>query len=188
VGDRVSGWTPAFNVIYWPMRAAERGLLPEVPAHPESIVDYVPVDYVAEGIIALLDEPTASGTYNLVAGQRALTAGELVDLHASLVNRPPVQLIARETAGALPQGAEAYVPYFDVPGSFDNSRARYVLERAGIEEPDPRAYLERLIDYAHTTRWGKKPLSREAAQKRVPSARDAASTSRRSRIRPTMDR
>jgi thioester reductase-like protein len=167
VGNRVSGWTPAFNVIYWPMRAAERGLLRELPAHPESVVDYVPVDYVADGIIALLEDPASSGTYNLVAGPRALTAGELVELHASLVDAPPVRLIEREMAGALPEGAEAYLPYFDVQGGFDNSRARTVLERAGVEEPDPTAYLGRLIDYAHATRWGKRPMSREAAMRRI---------------------
>jgi thioester reductase-like protein len=163
VGHRVSGWTPAFNVIYWPMRAAERGLLNEVPAGPESIVDYVPVDYVADGLLALLDDPEARDTYHLVAGERALAAGELVELHSSLLGRAPVRLIGRDTAGSLPRGAEAYTPYFDVRCSFDRARARSVLERAGIAEPDPRDYLGRLIDYAHTTNWGKQPMSRAAA-------------------------
>ena len=52
VGHRASGWTPAFNVIYWPVRAFERGLLEEVPARPDSIVDFVPVDYVTDGVLA----------------------------------------------------------------------------------------------------------------------------------------
>jgi thioester reductase-like protein len=163
VGHRDSGWTPAFNVIYWPMRAAERGLLREVPAGAESIVDYVPVDYVADALLALLEDPEARDTYHLVAGERALTAGELVELHSSLLGRAPVRLTGRHTAGQLPQGAEAYIPYFDVRCSFDSARARSVLERAGIAEPDPRDYLGRLIDYAHTTNWGKQPMSRAAA-------------------------
>jgi thioester reductase-like protein len=163
VGHRDSGWTPAFNVIYWPMRAAERGLLQEVPAAPESIVDYVPVDYVADGLLALLDDPEASGTYHLVAGERALTAGELVQLHSSLLGRAPVRLIGRAMAGRLPRGAAAYTPYFDVRCSFDRARARPIIERAGIAEPDPRGYLGRLIDYAHASHWGKRPMSREAA-------------------------
>jgi thioester reductase-like protein len=163
VGHRVSGWTPAFNVIYWPMRAAERGLLQEVPAGPASIVDYVPVDYVADGLVALLEDPDACETYHLVAGERALTAGELVGLHSSLLGRPPVRLVGPNTDGSLPQGATSYIPYFDVRCSFDRARARPILERAGIAEPDPRSYLGRLIDYAHATRWGKQPMSREAA-------------------------
>ena len=32
VGESDSGWTPAFKVIYWPLRAFARGLLAEVPA------------------------------------------------------------------------------------------------------------------------------------------------------------
>jgi len=171
VGGRYSGWTVAFNVLYWPMRAAERGLLPKVPAHPGSIVDYVPVDYVAEGILALLEDPAASGTYHLVAGAQALTAGELIELHASLVERPPVRISGRKTEGRLPPGAEAYLPYFDVKGGFDNARARPLLERAGVEHPDPRTYLGRLLDYAHATRWGKQPLSRRAAMLRAGEAR-----------------
>ena len=76
VGHSASGWTSAFNVLYWPMRAFERGLLDEVPAREDSIVDFVPVDYVTDGILALLDDEEASGTYNLVAGGEALSAGE----------------------------------------------------------------------------------------------------------------
>jgi nucleoside-diphosphate-sugar epimerase len=170
VGHRVSGWTPAFNVIYWPIRAAERGLLQEVPAAPESIVDYVPVDYVADGLLALLDDPKASGTYHLVAGERALAAGELVELHSSLLGRAPVRLVRGETSVSLPRGAEAYIPYFDVRCSFDRARSRPILERAGIAEPDPRCYLRRLISYAHATNWGKLPMSREAAMGRAPVA------------------
>jgi thioester reductase-like protein len=168
VGHRASGWTPAFNVIYWPIRAAERGLLREVPARPDSIVDFVPVDYVTDGLLALLDDPGAHGTYHLVAGEHALSARELADLHGSLVGRAPVRLVARGSRG-LPQGAEAYVPYFDVRCSFDDARMRPILERSGIERPRPRDYLGRLISYAHATSWGKRPVSRQAATDLVPS-------------------
>src|SRR5205085_9173760 len=34
VGDRRSGWTAAFNVLYWPLRAFARGLFTEVPGVP----------------------------------------------------------------------------------------------------------------------------------------------------------
>ena len=54
VGDRYSGWTPAFNVIYWPLRAFARGMLDEVPANPDGVVDIVPVDYVADALVHLL--------------------------------------------------------------------------------------------------------------------------------------
>jgi thioester reductase-like protein len=169
VGHRLSGWTPAFNVIYWPIRAAERGLLTEAPARAESIVDFVPVDYVAEGMLALLDDPAASGAYHLVAGERALTAGELVELHAALLGRPPVRLTGSGGDAGLPSGAEAFLPYFDVRCTFDESRVDAILARTGIDRPDPSEYFPRLIDFAHATRWGKRQTSRRAALDRVSS-------------------
>jgi thioester reductase-like protein len=163
VGHRASGWTPAFNVIYWPIRAAERGMLRQVPGRSDSIVDFVPVDYVTDGILALLEDREAHGTYHLVAGAQALSAGQLAGLHASLLGGPPIRFVPREQAGPLPQGAESYLPYFDVRCSFDDARARHLFARAGVVKPDPREYLGRLISFARETRWGKRPLSRQAA-------------------------
>jgi thioester reductase-like protein len=163
VGHRASGWTPAFNVIYGPIRAFERGLLQEVPARPDSIVDFVPVDYVADGIVALLEHPEARGTYHLVAGELAVTAVELAQMNSSLLGRAPVRFVPEETTGGLPQGVEAYAPYFDVRCRFDDARALALLEPTGVKPPDPRDYLGRLVAYAHRTSWGKRPISRQAS-------------------------
>ena len=94
VGHRVSGWTPAFNVLYWPMRAFERGLLEEVPAREDSIVDFVPVDYVTDGIVALLDDERRSGHIQprrrrARAERRRARAAAL-----SLSGREPVRFVA----------------------------------------------------------------------------------------------
>ena len=59
VGESDSGWTPAFNVLYWPLRAFSRGLFDQVPARLEAHIDVVPVDYVADGIVHLLDRDDA---------------------------------------------------------------------------------------------------------------------------------
>jgi len=165
VGHRQSGWTPAFNVLYWPMRAFERGLLKEVPAREDSIVDLVPVDYVTDAILALLDDESAQGTYNLVAGERALTAGELVALHASVSGREPLRFVApaEPTDGGLPAGAETFVPYFDVRCRFDDERAKALLALAGVEKPDPREYLGNLLAYARLAKWGKRSISRQGS-------------------------
>ena len=42
MGESDTGWTPAFNVLYWPLRAFARGLFEQVPALPEGRVDVVP--------------------------------------------------------------------------------------------------------------------------------------------------
>jgi thioester reductase-like protein len=164
VGHSASGWTSAFNVLYWPMRAFERGLLAEVPAREDSIVDFVPVDYVTDGILALLDDDAASGTYNLVAGEAALSAGELVQLHSAVTGREPVRFVAQDDgASGLPAGAETFVPYFDVRCRFGDQRARELLARAGVVRPDPGDYLTRLIAYARASAWGKRAMTRQAA-------------------------
>ncbi|MCW3018847.1 MAG: hypothetical protein JWN10_1155 [Solirubrobacterales bacterium] len=180
VGHSASGWTSAFNVLYWPMRAFERGLLDEVPAREDSIVDFVPVDYVTDGILALLDDDAAAGTYNLVAGEHALSAGELVRLHSAVTGRQPVRFVAQDDgagsgAGALSAGGESFVPYFDVRCRFGDERARELLARAGVVRPDPQDYLARLIAYARASAWGKRAMTRQAAFSAIDGGRASVS-------------
>ena len=52
-----SGWTPSFNVIYWPLRAFSRGAYRVLPARGSAPVDVVPVDYVADATFALSQAP-----------------------------------------------------------------------------------------------------------------------------------
>ena len=48
----------------------------ELPAPPAAHVDVVPVDYVADALVHLLDRPTRPGVFNLVAGRDAPLANE----------------------------------------------------------------------------------------------------------------
>jgi nucleoside-diphosphate-sugar epimerase len=166
VGHQASGWTPSFNVIYWPIRAFERGLLNVIPARPDSIVDFTPVDHVASTIIALTNGQDAHGTYNLVAGEKAVRADRLLELLSGSTGSSatsPVQLRALRNGERLPVGAEALLPYFDVRTRFGDDRTRDLLAYAGIGLPEPESYLPRLLNYAHDTAWGKRPISRQAA-------------------------
>ena len=44
VGDSQTGWTQAFNVIYWPLQAFARGLFPSVPdAHGRRVSNTLPL-------------------------------------------------------------------------------------------------------------------------------------------------
>src|SRR5439155_15717510 len=77
VGDRNSGWTAAFNVLYWPLRALSRGLFAAVPAYPSAPVDVVSIDYVADAVYALCEQAGGTGeTYHLTAGANASTMAE----------------------------------------------------------------------------------------------------------------
>jgi nucleoside-diphosphate-sugar epimerase len=165
VGERASGWTAAFNVVYPPLRAFSEGLLDVVPGRPEGIVDIVPVDYVADAIAHLLARRTeVGGTLHLVAGRHATTIGRLAAMAAARLGRPEPRF------GPPPKGFGALVPYFDVAARFDDTRSRGVLARAGIAPSPVDDYFDVLVAYAEEARWGRRPLTRRAARERLERA------------------
>jgi nucleoside-diphosphate-sugar epimerase len=165
MGESDSGWTPAFNVLYWPMQAYSRGLFKELPALPTGRVDIVPVDYVADALVHLLDRREA-GVFNLVAGRNAATVDELTTLASEYFGRPVPPFVDPADPDDPDDHDSVYVPYFDMRVVFDDARARSVLVPAGIEAPPLRDYFGRLMDYAKAARWGKRKITREAARSR----------------------
>jgi thioester reductase-like protein len=170
MGEAASGWTPAFNVLYWPLRAFARGLFETVPAYIDSHVDVVPVDYVAEALIHLL-ESDASGVVNLVSGRRAPRVHELIDMAVDHFGRPRPQVVEPGTAGSGSAAADdhgsVYFPYFEMDVVFDDARARALLGAAGVRCPRLHDYFDTLMDYADAARWGKTPLTRQEARERL---------------------
>jgi long-chain acyl-CoA synthetase len=170
MGEAASGWTPAFNVLYWPLRAFARGLFDTVPARLQAHVDVVPVDYVAEALVHLL-EADASGVVNLVAGRAAPRVEELIDMAVAHFDRPRPTVVEPGTSGSGSSAADeqgaVYFPYFEMDVVFDDTRARNLLGPAGISCPQFHEYFDTLMDYADTARWGKSPLTREEARDRI---------------------
>jgi thioester reductase-like protein len=167
MGESGSGWTPAFNVLYWPIRAFSRGLFPEVPARPEALVDVVPVDYVADALVHLLEDSSSSGVVNLVSGREACTVDDLVRMTSTAFGKERPKVVAPGSTGTgsahADDQAAVYFPYFDMDMVFDDAHARELFGPAGISCPHLTDYFPRLIEYAQTTRWGKTPLTREEA-------------------------
>lgn len=174
VGDRRTGWTAAFNVIYWPLRAFGKGLFSAVPAHGSSPVDVVSVDYVADAIHALARHPEALGrTFNLTAGAATTSIGEIAARASSYFEQPEPELIPPEAFDFTTvdparqrvfEEAGAYFPYFSVETTFDDSGARALLDPLGIQPAPLDDYLDRLLDFATASRWGKRRISRAQAQ------------------------
>jgi nucleoside-diphosphate-sugar epimerase len=165
VGERGSGWTSAFNVIYPPLRAFSSGAIDVVPGRPDGIVDIVSADYVADAIAQLLLRRTdVGGSLHLVAGRRATTIGSLAEMAAARLDR------AAPRFGPPHEGLGSLVPYFDVAARFDDARARAVLAPAGIAPSRVEDYFDVLIDYAELARWGRCPLSRSAAREHLQRA------------------
>jgi thioester reductase-like protein len=175
VGDRRSGWTSAFNVLYWPLRAFARGLFTAVPAVPSSPVDVVSVDYVADAIHELCESPGGIGeTYHLTAGAHASTINEIAQLASRYFKLPVPSVISpgefaeqRRPGGDAQESAleasKVYFPYFAIGTVFDESTSRARLEPVGISVSPLGDYLERLLDFATRSRWGKRPIARVEA-------------------------
>jgi thioester reductase-like protein len=173
MGDARSGWTPAFNVLYWPLRAFARGLFDTVPARSDGLVDVVTVDYVAEGLIELLHRDD-TGVFNLVAGAGAPRVDELVGMACSRFERPAPTLLEPGTpeADAVNGGhGHVFLPYFEVDTIFDDARATALLGPRGVRATSLRECFGALMDYADAVSWGKTSMTREAAARgrRVPS-------------------
>src|SRR4051812_22595646 len=172
VGDSRTGWTPAFNVLYWPLRAFSRGTYPALPARRSSPVDVVPVDFVAEAILALAGRP--GGTYHLAAGENASSVGELVELASVHLERsaprtlspwlyrrtihPLLVRTGSEARRRALRRSEVFFPYFSLDVRYDNSRARETLSPLGIEAPPIASYFERLMRFAVAADWGRRRL------------------------------
>jgi thioester reductase-like protein len=170
VGDRRSGWTSAFNVLYWPLRAFARGLFEAVPAVASAPVDVVSVDYVADGIYEIVEHSGGIGeTYHLTAGAQASTIAEISQLASSYFSRPAPRVLTPDefeaqagdsTNGTTIEGGRAYFPYFSITTEFDDAATRARLEPAGIRVSPLGDYMDRLLDFATRSRWGKRPIAR----------------------------
>jgi thioester reductase-like protein len=165
VGDRATGWTRSFNVLYWPLKMFARGRLPVVPAIADAPVDVVPVDYVADTVLGLAGAP--AGTYHAVAGRHASTVAEVIDLAAARFGVPAPQIVdpgviddalaqpmAEPQRRALEQ-ARVFFPYFRLGVRFDDRWARGVLAPAGVVAEPLAGYFDTLIDYAQAAAWGR---------------------------------
>ena len=168
VGDSSSGWTAAFNVLYWPLRALARGLFPAVPATASAPVDVVSIDYVADGIYELCEAGGIRQTYHLTAGSEASTIAEIAELASDYFQRPPPKLLSpaefmsadHGVARSMLEEGAMYFPYFSVATTFDDTFTRAHLQPAGISVAPLRQYMSRLLDYATWSRWGKHPIAR----------------------------
>ncbi len=187
VGERDSGWTAAFNVLYWPLRAFARGTYAALPARGDAPVDVVPVDYVADAVFALSQCPQAEGaTFHLTAGMHVSSVGELVELATSFFKRPLPRLIepalyrrvvhpllmraaTDERSRRALRRSEVFFPYFAMRVRFDDRRSRVALREAGIEAAPLASYFDRLIHFALAAEWGRRRISRaRASGRRMP--------------------
>lgn len=176
VGDQRTGYTAAFNVLYPPMKAYALNKLSVAPGREEAPVDVVPIDCVADGMLALLD--VAPGRTHIIAAcENATTVGELVDLGAERFQRSRGAVIPEEELrriiSELPEEqrikaeeglerAASVIPYFDVRAEYRDPETKAFLAERGIVVPKLRDYFDTLMDYAVENNWGKVPQAAAA--------------------------
>ena len=157
VGDSATGWTQAFNVIYWPLQAFARGLFPSVPGDPNACLDIVPIDVVADALLELLTGPVRGGAFHVVSGDRSPTNAQLANMAADAFEAEPPRFVRPGEDERAEQRAGALLPYFSVRCTFDARRATELL---GTRAPALEDYFPSLMRYARESRWGKEPSPR----------------------------
>jgi thioester reductase-like protein len=169
VGDSQSGRTRSWNVCYAPMRLIAAGRLRMVPASARAILDYVPVDYVADGILALGQRSdTAGKTLHLTAGEQSCAVSECLRLidegvarhkgttpaRTAVIGPRRFELLVKSLRLLRPRTAESlerfrvYVPYTQVETQFQNVEEATMLREEGIRQPVYADYFPRIVRYA----------------------------------------
>lgn len=175
IGDSRTGRTSTFNVIYIPLRLLQKGLLMFVPGTPETTLDLVPIDWVDDVMVRLLDREDAVGkVFHVTAGPaRAARLGELVERAAAHFDAVTpmhaprrVEFITQEEfqrrrkamrgmAEVLMGQIDTLLPYVSIDRLFDSSNTDAALQGSGIVFPRFAEYAERILDYCVRSNWGK---------------------------------
>lgn len=178
VGRSHDGHTTGWTTVYYPMRLVAKGKLPHFPYGGRQLLDCVPVDFVADAIVALARrDDTRGGVYHLTAGAEALTVAEgfaatLEGLERNGWPRERVRtrlvgpaawwcldrgygVLARGRARQTLAQLRAYVPYTRVSAVYDNRRELELLAKEGVYLTPPREFFPRVVDYALRTDFGR---------------------------------
>lgn len=180
VGDSRHGFTPHFKVLYWPLLVLSKDLLRFFACNMNALLDVVPVDFVADSIVALMLRETSVGqTFHLTAGKgneikirQLLTDAYSV---AKIRRRPSVPFwafylvwktwlrrLVAESFWEIVELARPYFCYLQGTGvRFDATATDETLGPLGIHAPLWENYKHAILNYCLTSRWGRKPSKPE---------------------------
>ncbi len=157
VGDSRDGYTCNFASIYWPLRLVAEGMVRCVSGEPRTPLDLVPVDYVADSVVELMEHRESMGScYQLVAGRSGTISAQELLARAIWWFHPggePLRFVSRCTERN--RGLRTFFAYLEGHKEFDDSGARSALGEAGLRCPRVADYLDRLFAFCERTRWGR---------------------------------
>jgi long-chain acyl-CoA synthetase len=180
VGDSRDGRTSSWNVVYYPMRLMAAGALPVAPSGGAQRLDCVPVDFVADAMLALgARDDTVGRCHHLTMGDDALTVrdvvqatyaglarhrGEALRVRTRVVGRAAWWLTASVYRATLRGRARrafekfaAYVPYTRVSSIYDNAAETTLLAAAGVAVPRSAEFFPTIVRYALEQDFGRRP-------------------------------
>ena len=156
VGEWGSGTIRTFDTIYAAFKLLAEGRVRHMEASAGATIDFVPIDHVAAGIVALAENMARAdgGRYHLVSAQPvpvtlfAAAIGAYPQFHAPTLVAPEdfdVATLAPLERRLYARVAGLYSSYFQRDPRFDDARFRALTGLAC--PPTGAAYLKRLIDY-----------------------------------------
>lgn len=156
VGEHESGAIRQFDTTYAAFKLIAEGRVRHMAARPGATLDFVPIDHVARGIVAIAEamDRAAGRTFHLVA-DRTLpverfihTIGAYPQFHEPALVTPerfdPAALPALERR-LYKRVAGLYAAYFQRDPRFDDSALRDLT--GSVCPPTGEAYIRRLIDH-----------------------------------------
>jgi long-chain acyl-CoA synthetase len=180
VGDSRNGFTPHFKVLYWPLFLLSKNILPFIPCNQRAKLDVVPVDYVADSMMALMaDADTIGKTWYQTCGEsNMISIAEFLNdafRMTGIESKPLIPIgiflfLARMFKRFLPKEAwqacemaAVYTAYIrGTKVKFDDQTSKQKLRALGVQEvPHWSSYKGQIFKYCVESRWGKKKLSNE---------------------------
>jgi thioester reductase-like protein len=171
-GDSRTGATNSFKVLYWPLKVVARGLVPCFPGRREASYDIVPVDFVADALLHILESEPASGRTFHLTSARTVTMQRLLEITAEVFGLrriPPVvtpQLYHRlveplmrvvlwgKTRETMLGAGRVYFPYLVRSLCFDHANTASAVRSEGIALPDTEEYVRKILHFARETNFG----------------------------------
>lgn len=167
VGHSKTGAVDQYNYFHQMLRLVPRYPLPVMPALADALVDFVATDWAVSALCALFERHFEPGTVrNLCAGKEgSMTVREVVESAFDALGRgrviPEFVNIAEfermaASGQRLAQALLFILPHLAVRHHFQNARTLEMLQAEGIEMPDSRILLGRIIDHCIATDWGRR--------------------------------
>lgn len=172
VGDSRTGHASSFKVLYWPMKVYARGRWRTLFGRRDCTVDAVPVDYVADAMLHLIQtDESLKKTFHLCAGvEREATIEELVKMAQEVFDQKPVRYldpdiyfrwirpwllpILRLLRPDVANKGGVFLPYLRHNPRFSTEQADRLLGPAGIRPPKVIDYFGIILRYAQRSDFG----------------------------------